>query len=181
MVFHCIVHQIFSQLFISGQLACFHIFAIVNSTIVNNIDHAIFWVMINFLFLFVQIDPERWNCCITGTFNFSFFKASSEQFLKWIQQFIVYQQYSNFPLFPHPLHHLLEVFLMYAILTDVRWHFIKVLIDISLITGEDEHFFFIDKLVCYISFFENCLLKLTSGLIDWFAYLLLSGMSSLYI
>ena len=144
----------FAHLSVDGHLGCFHILAIVNNAAMNTGAHVSFQISGFFFFTYIPRSGivESYSSC-----NFNFLSNLHNVFHSDCTNLHLPQQSTRVPFYLHSHQHLFYVFfLMTAVLTDVRWYFIVVLICISQKISDVEHLF-ICLLADCISSLEECL------------------------
>jgi hypothetical protein len=125
--------------------------------------------------------PSRGIAGSTGSMS-SFLRNHQTDFQSGCTSLQSLQQWRSVPLSPHPRQHLLSrEFLILAILTGMRWNLRVVLICISLMTKDGEHFFRYFSALQY-SLLENSLFSsVPHFLMVLFNFLESTFLSSLYI
>ena len=122
---------------VEGHLGCFQVLAMTNSATMNIVEHVSLWYKwVPFGYI-----PKSGIAGSWGRLFPNFLRNHHTDIQRECTSLFSHQQ-QNIPFTPHPLQHKLSpVFLTLAILTGVRWNLRIVLICISLMVKDVEHFF----------------------------------------
>ena len=124
---------------VEGHLGSFQLLAIIiNKAVMNIVEHvSLLQVGTSSGYM-----PRRVIAGSSGSTMSSFQRNCQTDFQSGCTSLQSHQQWRSVPLSPHPCQHLLSSeFLILAILTGIRWNLRVVLICISLMIKDVEHFF----------------------------------------
>jgi hypothetical protein len=121
-----------------GHLGCFQLLAITNKATKNIVEQVPLWHGgASFGYT-----PKSGIAGFSGRSISNFLRNCQTDFQSGCTSLQFHQQWRSVPFSPHPHQHLLSPeFLILAILIGVRWNLRVILICISLITKDFEHFF----------------------------------------
>jgi hypothetical protein len=132
-------HNFYIHPSVEGHLGSFQLLAIISKTAMNIVEHA----------SLLHVGPSSDYMPRSGISGssvsstmFSFLRNHQNDFQSGCSSLQSHQQWRSLPLSSHPLQHLLSPkFWILAILTGVRWNLGVILICISVMTKDVEHFF----------------------------------------
>ena len=133
---------------VKGHLGSFQLLAIINKAAMNIVEH------VSFLLVGTSSGymPMRGIAGSSGSTMSNFLRNCQTDFQRGCTSLQFHQQWRRVPLSPHPCQHLLlPEFLILAILAGVRWNLRVILICISLMIKDIEHFFRYFSAILYSS------------------------------